>query len=589
MNEEREQTDESSVQVSGRTAQEEIIKAENVDGHQDDPPFAIATVLPLDSMAVVDDAELVHESTSMAGNVQILDRMDPSDGSQTSFSGAQRVSLFAQHTSSLSSYTTDETFSRQESLQTAHEIVEIDAAHDSHAIGETGETSPHEDDEDQKLSRMQKYCKIYMAIALFMFIAGTVGIVIVGISLGRYQSSPLMSVPAPMLPAYPTSAPVQVSPSMSKPSISTSPSLMPSCAGLYSKISSITVTQSGSNFFTMSDEGDTIVVANYDFQQSLSFLETFNVPTQTGVTAIRAVSTDGYSLSDMCISGDASTLVLGVNTYLPSNSSQVGGGLLLMTRQDFLGNGTVDWMMRYQLFTAGGAQGAVVHVATSEDGRTVAFLANGGDSGYYVEVYNANYENDSDLKQLGQRIITGTAAFDGNTVVELSGNGSLLFVGTSDGKVMAFHFIDDNWVQLGKAMLYQGISPEVHPSYDGTMVALSSGFDFPISVFELKGYENSTVGAWDEVGTLDITTSSVGQHVAISADGRNVLVAETLANAQTVARLFQRSGSVLTQVQDLTLPNGIFRGMSLDVGGQQLVVAVDDAVSIYRKECSSGD
>ena len=154
---------------------------------------------------------------------------------------------------------------------------------------------------------------------------------------------------------------------------------------------------------------------------------------------------------------------------------------------------------------------------------------------------------------------------------------------------MAFHFVDDNWVQLGNAMLYQGISPEVHPSYDGTVVVLSSGFDFPVSVFELEDSQNSTGGVWDEVGTLDITTNTVGQYAVISADGRNVVVAETLANEQTVARLFQRSGSVLTQVQDLTLPNGIFRGMSLDVGGEQLVVAVDDAVSRYRKECSSGD
>jgi hypothetical protein len=595
MNAEREQTDESSAQLPTEAAEEEIIKAGQLDDHQEDPPFAIATVIPVGSMTVIDDAEAVHESMSMAATIHILEGTDltvitndiATDESHTSLSGPQRSSAFTQHTSSLSSNGTDEVFSRQEFRQATHEVVEIDAAQDSGTIRDAGGLSPHEDEQDRKLNRMQKYCKIYMAIALFMFIAGTVGIVIVGIKLGRYQSTPLVPAPTLMVPVYPTSAPIQVSPSALNPSTSTSPSLMPSCAGLYSKISSVTVTQSGSNFFTMSDEGDVIVVANFDFQQSLSFLETFNLQ-QNGSSAIRTVSVEGYSLGDMRISGDGSTLVLGVNNYPQSSSNEVGGALLLLASQD-LGNGTVNWTIRHQLFTAGGSQGAVVHVATSEDGRTVAFLADGGDGGYYIEVYNANFETASDLKQLGQRLIMETITFDINTVVELSGSGSKLFVATSDGKVTAFDFVDGNWVQLGSAMLYQGISPQVHPSHDGTILALSSGFDFPISVFELEESHNATVVAWDELGTLDITTSSVGQHAAISADGRNVVVTETLENEQTVARLFQRSGSVLTQVQDLTLPNGIFRGISLDVGGEQLVVAVDDTVSRYRKECSSGD
>ena len=246
-------------------------------------------------------------------------------------------------------------------------------------------------------------------------------------------------------------------------------------------------------------------------------------------------------------------------------------------------DGMVDWRMHRLLLTGGGSQGAVVHVTTSADGRTIAFTASSGGT-YYVEVYLDDFEGD-ELKRLGQRM--NDTLFDSNTIVKLSGDGSKLFVANSNNRVQGFEYSEGNWVQLGGAMTYIGVAPAVYPSFDGNLVVLCSSFNFPVSVFEAQ--ENDTVVAWQKVAELDITLSSQGQVAAISGDGRNVVVGEIIDGQQTTARLFRRSGSGFAQVQDLMLPGGIFRGMRLDLSGEKLVVAVDDKLSTYRKECSTGD
>jgi hypothetical protein len=329
----------------------------------------------------------------------------------------------------------------------------------------------------------------------------------------------------------------------------------------------------------MSDDGNTIVVANFNFSLSMSFLETFQMRPQNGSSVIRTESDQGYFLGDMCLSGDGSTLVLGVNSYQQQSVEVVGGALIVLELLD----GMVDWRMRHVLLTGGGAQGAVLHVATSADGRTIAFTALSDDT-YYIEVYSDDFES-NELKRLGQRM-TDTL-FDSNTIVKLSGDGSKLFVVNSNNQVKGFEYSEDNWVQLGGAMTYIGVSPAVYPSFDGTLLLLSSSFNFPVSVFQAQ--ENGTAMAWHKVAELDITQSSQGQVAAISGDGRNVVLGEIMDGQQTSARLFRRSGAGFSQVQDLMLPGGIFRGMRLNLSGEKLVVAVDDELSTYRKECSTGD
>ena len=587
MSEERNQTD---ARNTAETPSDGSMKVERVPDHQEDPPLVTATPIPMEPTTIVVDAEAVNESVTVTA--QVLDETDRTTSyidatPSTTFSVPMmdpRSTFLNHQTSSLSSsYSNEEVLSRQESVPVTHEVVQIDAAEDASEGSST--QSYQEEDQQQKLDRMQRYCKIYLAVALIMFTIGTIGLVVMGFNLGPVQvHQPLVAnAPSPTVAEVPTPAPINASPSTAKPTVSMVPSQMPSCSGLYRQVASVRVAQSGSNHFTMSEQGDTIAVANFNFQQSRSFLETFTVKGKD-LGVIRTESVEGYSLSDMRVSGDGSTLVLGVNTYAQFND-EVGGALLVLEKVDFEEDGIVDWRIRRQLLTGGGSRGAVIKVATSSDGMTVAFAADIAGEGYYVEVYRDNYESSNELQLLGQRIID--TAFDGNTVVALSGDGSRLFVATSDNQVKAFEYVNETWVQLGGTMHYDGISPEVHPSHNGMIVALGSPYDFPVSVFEV--HEDATSASWYEVGRLDITTSSQGQHVALSGDGRNVVVSEKFANQQTLARLFRRSGSVFAPVQDMIWQDGIFRGMSLDVGGEQLVVAVDESVSTYRKDCSAGN
>ena len=572
---------------------DEIAKHAHRLDHDENPPFVAATVVCIstESMTIVDDAEPVHELAI----AEILNDDEYENTTSSNASGplsqpttTQRSSYLTQRTSSLTSHThsTNEVLSRQASFQVAQEIVHIDAVDevpsDQPSTQQQLQQHDHDydlDEEERKFNRLQRYCKIYLAVTLVMFVSGTVGIVFMSLNLGPFQAHS-SSVTSPPIPLFPTLAPTTIPPTTAQPWISASPSDMPSCTGLFSKDSSTTVTQSGSDHFTMSDDGSTVVVANFNFSLSMSFLETFQILQRSETSAIRIESEQGYFLGDMCLSGDGSKLVLGVNTYPQQQSVEsVGGALLVLEFVD----GTVDWRVRHLLLTGGGSQGAVVHVATSVDGRTIAFTARSDDK-YYIEVHLDDYEGNR-LKQLGQRM--NDTSFDSNIIVHLSGDGSTLFVVTGDNQVKAFKYSRGSWVQLGEAILYNGIAPKVHPSLDGTLVVLSSSFNFPASVFEVQ--ENGTALTWYQVGELDITKSSQGQLAAISGDGRNVIVSEMLDDQQTTARLYRRSGSGFAQVQDLMLPGGIFRGMRLNPSGEQLVVAVDDELSTYRKDCSTGN
>eukprot|EP00545_Synedropsis_sp_CCMP1620_P011501 CAMPEP_0119003646 /NCGR_PEP_ID=MMETSP1176-20130426/685_1 /TAXON_ID=265551 /ORGANISM="Synedropsis recta cf, Strain CCMP1620" /LENGTH=674 /DNA_ID=CAMNT_0006955263 /DNA_START=102 /DNA_END=2126 /DNA_ORIENTATION=- len=525
-----------------------------------------------------------------------------------------------QSSRSSSSYTTESTLSTTTTTPAAvvhHELVQIDALEDS---DRSSSFAVAEQQEKDRFDRLHHYCRIYLAIALLLFLAGVIGMISAVVHFGKLEPNnnnqqqgglPVVILLPPNTPsmAVPTTPPVlapAAPPTTSKPSVSLSPSQMPSCSGNYAQVATVQVAQSGSNFFTMSDRGGTIVVANFHYQLSKSFLETF-VQSSNGNdnTVTRSESNDqGFSIVDMLLSGDGSRLVLGVNSYPQSEdgSNVVGGALLLLDKIDLDANdsGTVEWRTRHTVLTQGGFYGAVVNVATSSDGTTVAFVAkNSDDDGndVSIEVHREQLNSSGETRELvrlGQRL--SQAAFDANTVAELSGNGMRLFVVTNDNQVQVFELDEQGeWHPLGETIVYDGSAPQVHPSYNGTIVALGSKFQFPVVVFEERtrsnddeGTDAGSDGSWHEVGKLDITTSSEAQHVAISGDGRNVVVGEKFANEQTVARLFRRSGSGFAQLQDMMLPGGNFRGMSLDMGGEQLVAAVEETVATYRKDCSGG-
>jgi hypothetical protein len=173
---------------------EEITKNASRWDQDENPPFVAATVVSAESLAVVDYAEPVHELAV----AQILD--DGEDYANSTNSNlttalsqpttAQRSSVLTERTSSLTSNSASDVLSQQESIHVEQEIVHIDAADDVPCDLPSSEHQQREhqaDEEERKFNRMQRYCMIYLAVALVMFISGTVGIVLVALNLGPHS------------------------------------------------------------------------------------------------------------------------------------------------------------------------------------------------------------------------------------------------------------------------------------------------------------------------------------------------------------------------------------------------------------------
>ena len=159
---------------------DEISKNAHCLNHDENPPFVAATVVSEESITIVDDAEPVHEIAI----AQILHDNDYENTTSTSTTRTlsepttttQRSAFLTQRTSSLTSYTANEVLSRQESFQVAQEIVHIDAVDEIPCDQPSTQQHDHDvDEEERKFDRLQRYCKIYMAVALTMFLFGTAG------------------------------------------------------------------------------------------------------------------------------------------------------------------------------------------------------------------------------------------------------------------------------------------------------------------------------------------------------------------------------------------------------------------------------
>jgi hypothetical protein len=553
-------------------------------------PFAEVTALDFDlgcvETAVVLPPELVE--VTMSGDENPLGIEEDVNNShsvvpQSSFHStlSHHPTTLTEPTSSFSSHVSEELITRENSLTTEQEVVQIDEDFDaSTACG-----LDQDPIDSKEFVRMKNYCWFVVGCSFTMFLMGSIGVILIlfdAIPFSRNQSPTISISPSSILPLPPDdgSNPFDAAPS-SAPSptfVSSAPSEMPSCNGLYEKVSSITVSPSGSDKFTMSNDGRTIVVANYDASKGMSYLETFHV---FASHVSQVTSKEGYFLTELQISADGSTLVIGTHTYLQEDSTQTAGTVLVMESVEL--NGQRNWEVWHKVVTNDGKRGAVLRVAVSDDGSTIAFFAKDSRDTYYVEVHKVDDEQEK-LSILGSRI--RKSFFDENTLISISGDGLRLFVTSGENQVRSFDYINGKgWLQFATAMKYDGISPKSYSSFDGNIVALSSSFGFPTVLFE--ALKSEAIEQWNKIGVFDVTAISQSQYIAISADGRNLIVADVLSTQKSLARLYRKSGSLYTQLQDLTLPNGIFRGIQLDETGEQLAVAIDNDVTVYRKDCPS--
>jgi WD40 repeat protein len=551
-------------------------------GEEPAVPFAEVTAMDLDLVGTADTV-VVHAEDVRAAISEHHDHLvledaiynPPAIVSQVVFTSEHNLPSLTQQTSSFSSNISEEAMHREHSLVTEQEIVEIDEDCDASDSGFDQDPM-----ELKTFYLIKSYCWIVVGCSFTMFAIGSIGIILIAlniISFSRIEAHPTQIIPSPVLPIGQGEdrKPFDAAPSAPSPTISSAPSEMPSCNGLYEKVSSITISQSGSDEFTMSNDGTTIVVANYDGAQGISYLETFHT-FASHVSQVK--STESYFLSDLQISADGSTLVLGTHTYPQGDSMQVGGAVIVLENAELNGKG--DWKIRHELFTGGGKLGLVHCVAVSDDGRTLAFLTRDSYNAYYVEVYKEDDEQEKMLI-LGKRLRQSYA--DENSLIAISGDGLRVFITSGENQVRSYDYLDDKWLQFASVIIYNGISPMPYSSYDGKILALSSSFGFSIVLFE--AYKGEGIEQWNKIGVFDITSTSQSQYTAISANGHNVIVADVLSSQKSLARLYRKSGSLYTQLQDFSLPSGIFRGIQLDETGEQLTVAIDNEVTVYRKDC----
>lgn len=526
------------------------------------PPIVAATLVPAEPVAIIEDAEpadaiaiAVDEACAAAVQCAPFQREYTRETSTMSSSSDRGVS--SQHSSS----------ARLESLRIPHEVVHID----DEITLETTDTTANEAQLNEGTTKKQKrsddvmiQCsKAYLIVGTSTFligIAAIMGLLIVFMSKEK-GSKTSQSFPSPTVALdVPTAAPS-----------SEVPSLAPSCSGLFSQVYNQKVKQGGSLFFTMDQSGSTIAVSRNDYQAEGSFLEFFNLEDEEEYK-----TEEVYHIHDLHISGDGSTLAVGVNSY---EGSQGKGGAVLLFKK--LNENRFTPIQNIE--AGGGYRGAVYSVSLSYDGLTVAYVASSG----HVDVFQKTNETDF-FRRHGTRLNNDILPpINADSKVELSGDGNRLYVSASQ-QIMAFEINNETatWESLGQTIQYD-YATEMLVSHNGTTLVVGTHYDFPIVVYEEWKEPGSNATSWHEVSTLDIPMKGVDQRMAVSADGRNIVVSETLAKNQNVAKFFHRSGSAFIATQDITLHAGKLRGIALDPAGEQLTVAINETVTAYRKDCGS--
>jgi hypothetical protein len=324
----------------------------------------------------------------------------------------------------------------------------------------------------------------------------------------------------------------------SPPSRSASPSSAPSCAqGFrfawaenYTDMPAYPVFASGA---TYGDSKRTLgVLAYYDLFYGTSTMKTFVLSTETGIQEeIEQEFNDAFEVQSLAVSDDGVTMVLGVTSYV-SETEGVGGAFMIFER--FKPNTDLAWNLTQVHFTGGEEFGSVIDVAISDNGTVIAVSAIDVNLNMLVSVYQISGNQAEPMR--------GSFPAENVTTVELSGDGTRLFMAARDSRIYVYDFsFRDGWSISGKLFFESQSSVSLHVSRYGDILVVGDGrhyASYPVKVHALMD------SRWETINS--ISGNFVGDNSfvpALSKDGSYLFL----------------TGLFLDGMDQLTLGGNLFR------------------------------
>ncbi len=218
-------------------------------------------------------------------------------------------------------------------------------------------------------------------------------------------------------------------------------------------------------------------------------------------------------------------------------------------------------------------------VAISNDGKRVAIGGYGANSwAGLVRIYE---EFGGTWTQVGATI-NGVSAAEFGTRITISGDGKRVAASSyASAIVHVYEETAGSWSALGSP-INAGNNAAISFSSDGTRLAVGNG-----SASNVVKIYAEIGGSWTQVGSdLSSTTATIGSAVSISADGKRVAAGG--GGAQREFLVFEENGGNWSQI-GTTVANTIGSNVALSGDGKSVLVggSSNDAATLYAESGGS--
>ena len=414
--------------------------------------------------------------------------------------------------------------------------------------------------------------KVTLVVLACLVIGATIGLVLT-FSNQNAKSNGALSVNPTLL--RPTSA----------PSRTISPSFSPTCVSTWE--ASLETPLQGMDYehFYVAPDGLTAILTftqtRYTGDEAF-FLTTLDFTDNSILES--TVRNEKLQIQGAAMNMHGSRIVMGVSEDL-FEKQELGGALWVYQRIQHR-----IWLPLHYQFAGGGSQGAVFAVATNDAGTLYAIVSGSFANNIptQVQVYSALNADAALLTPVGERLVEN--AFSPTTLVGLSGNGQRLVVYTENGVIRVLDYDGVTWQPDARSL---SIPSDSHVnvlkvSGDGNTFALLSSKPFSDSfIFRRNRHE------WVTMRALGIQASNpyTSQFGSFSENGATLVMATSgySNGAPSKVHVYQQQDTEWSIVETLELPagGGQLLGVSVDSGGDRLVVATKQLLQVYDRICTN--